>query len=449
MRNCSKYFLFFTFILLAKLAQAQVDERYNEEDPSAFIPSEGSIQILKLKKSYDLGDGITLRSTSGDLNLTQSLQTSMTVNSSNKNLSNSSSTFNIDRARLSLAANLFDSKFNVYGRLNLPANFQSTTTGSRSFNTVLQEAYFEYRPSINHAFNIGLRADYIDSRETRIEGESLSFINRSSISSTFDAIFDFGIRYKGNYRLGRKQLIRPYLSFTTGDSRSSLQKNYGGFKYGARLDYLPFGKFSKGGEFYMDDLARESKPKLVIGGVYSFNNGTTSAYGVNGGRYLYGDVAQNILLPDFIRVGSDFLFKFKGAYALGSYTQTKVTVPVGIAGFFKTNGTFVKYTQNAQQINDSVLSKLNVGSGINIQAGYLFSSNWSLGFRYTELKADAKAQNFADFNKYYTMVISKYLSGNNLKIQLELGYDQLNKTIIKTPTITDNYYSQLMLTVQL
>lgn len=95
------------------------------------------------------------------------------------------------------------------------------------------------------------------------------------------------------------------------------------------------------------------------------------------------------------------------------------------------------------------MSKLNVGNGINIQAGYLFSSNWSVGFRYTELMADAKAQNFADFNKHYTMVISKYLSGNNLKIQLELGYDQLNKSIIKTPTITDNYYSQLMLTVQL
>ena len=437
-------------VLLCNGVVAQDEARYNNDTTENFTEPVGSIHILRLKKSYALGDGVTLRSANGSFNISQSLQTLYSVNSAYKNISELSSTFNIARARMTFSANLFDKKFAAVARLNFPSNYQSATTGNRSFNTVLQEAYFEYRPNRKHTFNVGLRADYIDSRETRVEGESLGFIDRSAVSGAFDAIFDYGVRYKGNYRLGGKQVLKPYISITTGEGRASLQKNFGGFKYGIRLDYLPFDNFSNGGEFFMDDLVREQKPKLVMGVVYSYNDGASSATGSNGGRYLYGDTVQNILLPKYSKLGVDYLFKYKGFYSMGSLFATQATVPNNIKGEFKLNGQFTTYSnsQTAEQTQNIVLNRLNLGTGFNIQSGYVFHSDWAVALRYSSLNNNVSSANFADYNKFYAFVATKYLSNHNLKIQFQISYDEL-KDALKTATQNGNYYSQIQFTVQL
>lgn len=435
---------------IASSAFSQSDELYTRDSTYTFTETTENVHLLRIKKGYLLGDGITFISGKGNFNLSPSLQTLYVVNSNNKNLSSPNSTFAINRARLNVFSNLFDNKVSLNARINFAANYTSVTTGNRSFNTTLQEANIEYRPSRTHVFNFGLRADYIDGRETRIEGESIGFIDRSLLSDAFDAIFDFGIRYKGNYKLGGTHLLKPYLSITTGDSRSALQKNYGGFKYGVRLDYLPFDRFSRGGEFYMDDLYREEKPKLVVGVVYSYNDGATSAKGTNGGRWIYGDAEQNILLPSYSKFGTDYLFKYNGWYSMGGFVVTKATVPANIAGEFRLNGTFNSYptTQTAEQTKNTVLSRLNLGRGFNVQAGYLFPIDWAVGARYSNLKENNITAAFADYDKSYTFVTTKYLSGHALKIQFELGYNQLREAL-KTSTQNGNYFSQIQFTIQL
>lgn len=429
--------------------QAQIEE-YDMDSTLGLKTPKNNAQFLKLKKGYVLGDGVTIQSAVGRLNFTQSLQTSLNVNSLNKNLSNVNASFDINRARLTMVGNVFDNKISFISRLNFSSNFQSVTTGARSFNTTLQEAYIEYRPSRKHIFNFGLRADYIDSRETRIEGESLAFINRSALSAAFDAIFDYGLRYKGAYKLGGKNLLKTYASITTGDSRSALQNNFGGFKYGVRIDYLPFDRFTSGGEFYMEDLAREQKPKLVLGVIYSYNNGASSALGTNGGRWQYGDDNRNVVLPKYSKMGIDYLFKYSGFYSMGSYFATNASIPNNIKGEFRLNGTFITYptTQNITQTKQVVQSRLNLGNAFNIQAGYLLKSDWSFGLRYTQLNANTASANYAQFNKHYTFVFAKYLSGNNLKIQTEIGYQQLSNAF-RTTTQNGNQYAQLMVTIQL
>lgn len=449
-RNYLKLLCICICMCLVQLAFAQSDELYNRDSTYKFNESSENVNLLRIKKGYLLGDGITFISSKGNFNLSPSLQTLHAVSSTNKNLSAPNSMFAINRARLNVFSNLFDNKISLNARINFAGNFTSTTTGSRTFNTTLQEANIEYRPNSTHAFNFGLRADYIDGRETRIEGESISFIDRSLMSDAFDAIFDFGIRYKGNYRLGGTHLLKPYLSFTTGDGRSALQKNFGGFKYGIRLDYLPFGKFSRGGEFYMEDLYREEKPKLVIGAIYSYNDGATSEKGTNGGRWIYADANQKVLLPSYSKFGADYLFKYNGWYSLGGFVVTQAKVPSDIAGEFRLNGTFNTYpsAQTAQETKNTVLSRLSLGSGFNVQAGYLFPVNWSVGARYSSLKENDNTAPFADYDKGYTVVTTKYLSGNALKIQFELGYNQL-KEALKTSSQNGNYYSQIQFTIQL
>ena len=135
---------------------------------------------------------------------------------------------------------------------------------------------------------------------------------------------------------------------------------------------------------------------------------------------------------------------------MGSYVSTSATVPNGIAGEFKLNGQFTTYsiTQTEAQTTNAVLSRLILGSGFNVQAGYLLPSDWAISGRYTTLKNDIISANFADYNKFYTLVATRYLSGHNLKVQAEIGFDEL-RAELKTATQVGNYYTQVMVTVQL
>ena len=443
MKKTKAFLLGSVCLFIYKCAIAQDIDSIVKHTPPQYV------HVIHLQKSYSLGDGIVLRSSVGTLTFNQSVQTLYLVSSAN-NFNTTNSEFDMNRARLNIKGNIFDKRLSMTMRLNFPSNYQSATTGSRSFNDELEEANIQYSPNKTHTFSFGLRADYIDSREIRIEGEDFGFVERSNVSTSFDAIFDYGLRYIGTYHIGGKQVLRPYLSLTSGDGRSGLQKNYGGLKYGLRLDYLPFDEFNGGGESRMEDVEREPTPKLVMGVVYSIDKGATSAYGTNGGRYLYGDANQNILLPDYSKYIFDYLFHYRGFYSMGSLVATKATVPTNIAGSFSTTGKFTAYSGlSSQQIKNTVLSYLNLGTGYNFQVGYLLKSDWSFGVRYSYLNDNAVTSTFANSNRYYNLIATKYLSGNNLKIQTEFGYGELKNSLQVPGQAKGTYTVEIMFCVNL
>jgi len=425
-----------------------IQNKGKTQEIDTSLSASENIHILRLQRSYSLGDGLNIRSSVGKVSFNQSLQTLYVVNSPN-NFNTTNSGFSINRARLTMKGNLFDRKLTMVMRTNFANNYQSATSGSRSFNSQLEEAFIQYSSNPKHTFNIGLRADYVDSRELRIEGEDLSFITRSVVSTSFDAVFDYGIRYVGKYKFGNTQMLKTYLSVTTGEGRASLQKNYGGLKYGIRLDYLPFGEFSHGGEAQMEDFEREPKPKIILGAVCSYNNGASSASGSNGGRYLYGDLGGNILLPDYTKFVIDYSLKYRGFYSLGSFVATSAKVPTSIAGAYTLSGKFNPYTSfSTHQVDSSVKSNLNLGTGFNLQAGYLLKSNWGLGIRYAFLNSNVYSAAFAGYDRNYSFVVSRYLSGNDLKIQAQFDYSQVKKSL-QSPNNTANYAGQIMFCVNL
>jgi len=441
------------FILLLcccafNVAKAQEDDapETTTENEEQSAKDQDHTQFLRLKRNYQLGDGLTLESSKMRLNFTQSLQLLYGMSTLDK-FKNTSTQFNIRRARFNFRGFLFNDKVYFRLRLNLAGNFQSATTGTRSFNNTLQDALIEYRVTPNHRFNFGVRADYADTREARIEGESLGFIDRSAVSTAFDPIFDYGFRYYGTIKVGGSNILKPYVSVTTGDGTAALQKNYGGFKYGIRLDWLPFGTFSKGGEYYMDDLARERVPKLIAGVTFSYTDGISSAKGTNGGRYIYGDSAQNQLLPKYLKAGFDFMFKYAGWYAFGEYVYAHATVPTDIAGEFNLSGKFTPYTgQSPEQIKATVLNRINLGSGVNIQGGYCFGK-WACAARYSQLHNDTYSANFADQNRYYSFVGTRYFREHDLKLNIEGGYQEYKENL-KTTDVKGNIYGQVMFTIQ-
>jgi phosphate-selective porin OprO/OprP len=158
---------------------------------------------------------------------------------------------------------------------------------------------------------------------------------------------------------------------------------------------------------------------------------------------LYGDANQNIVLPDYQKFGVDYMFKYRGFYSLGSYFMTQASVPNNIAGEFSLSGKFTPYTGTPEEAKNKVLSRLNLGSGFNVQAGYLLPSNWSFGVRYTQLYQDEVSNSFDTYDKNYSLVATKYLAGHDLKIQTEIG-----KSNIKGGA-NDYLYGQVMVTIQL
>jgi hypothetical protein len=283
-----------------------------------------------------------------------------------------------------------------------------------------------------------------------MNSNTLQLPERSRLTSAFASIREFGLFAKGTFRTGRGTYLKPYLTITNGDGANVFANDRGGLKYGARVDFLPFGLFTNFGQFRQADVVRELTPKLVIGATYNYNDGITSRRGRNSGRIVYlNDVNGNgqlddgeERLPDYAKFGIDFMFKYKGFSVLGEYHRSfvhniadDINLRSDIYGpdvsvltdRFRgrenpTSDSFRDYTPQ-----EYVRRQMMLGEGYNIQAGYIFKNGFSVDARYTHINADTNSflNNGAFFNRpnYYTLGISKYLTrGYGAKIQASYTY---------------------------
>ena len=73
--------------------------------------------------------------------------------------------------------------------------------------------------------------------------------------------------------------------------------------------------------------------------------------------------------------------------------------------------------------NGGVEAAYYTGFGANVQTGYVFKSNWELSGRYAFTKPNKTAYNKEITD--YTLGISKYIIGNNFKIQGDVTYREM------------------------
>ena len=138
----------------------------------------------------------------------------------------------------------------------------------------------------------------------------------------------------------------------------------------------------------------------------------------NQGSYMVNDVGY--FETDIITVFGDMMFKYKGLSVMVEYAA-----------------------RTAEQ--DSVLNVdgtktgavVGVGTGMNCQAGYMFNNNWEVAARYTLTDWDDVVGK--GDQTQYTLGVSKFFSGHNLKVQSDVTYS----------TEVDNPNSDLMFRLQL
>lgn len=285
-------------------------------------------------------------------------------------------------------------------------------------NQYLLDAFVFYKPTKRTTIEIGKRATPADNRELWMLSQTTQFPERSRLTSAYAAIREVGIFANGRYRLNNGQYVRPYITLTTGDGDNLRARNYGGAKIGGRLDYLPFGLFTYFGQFRQVDMVREATPKLVVGVAGSYNKGMSSRRGRASGSILYLDSDLNPALPDYWKIGADFMFKYRGFSMIGEYVFADGSVPDDIVYRQRNDGSLATtfLVNGLQDPTNYVLGRMMLGRGVNLQAGYITRSGVSIDGRYTSLQPAEYSflNNGTFYNRpiYLTASLGKYFERN-------------------------------------
>ena len=303
-----------------------------------------------------------------------------------------SSQFLIRRARMKFGGFALSPKLEYkieLGLSNRDISVDKEDGNTKGASRILMDAVLKWKFSKNWALWVG-QTKLPGNRERLVSSGSLQFVDRSLLNGKGNIDRDAGLQLHGTLKAG-KAIIEPAFAISQGEGRNITSQNFGGFDYTVHVNYLPLGKFTNKGDYVLSDLEREQSPKLAIGLTFNHNDRAVRQGGQLGSfvRDSLGNYVENSLNTVFV----DLLFKYKGFSVLSEYGN--------------------KWGKN--QISD-VSKKFMTGDGFNAQAGYLFKNNIEIAFRYTSLRRDGDFSDVSDEDQY-TLGISKYIVGHNLKIQ--------------------------------
>ena len=259
---------------------------------SIFFPFYFHGQELLLG-DYIPGNGLTFASSDDNYKVvirgyTQSLFESRRMSYDSSGLVNNNvyNRFRARRVRLRISGKQLNPGFSYRLQLNLA----ESEVENDELSNVLWDAWIGYNINKYYRISFGQKSSPTDNIEVLMASNTLQLPERSRLTGAFSNIREIGLFIDGRNNIsGTKMVIKPSFNITTGDGYGfkSISKDYGGLKYGARINFLPFGLFRNFGQFRQGDLVRELNPKLLIGFSASYNHGMSSRRGRANGDFLY------------------------------------------------------------------------------------------------------------------------------------------------------------------
>ena len=241
--------------------------------------------------------------------------------------------------------------------------------------------------------------------ERVFSSQKMQLVDRSLLNSKFTLDRDAGGQLRHHFKIGNTFLVREIFAFSQGEGLNQKPES-SGHGYTGRIELLPFGNFTKKGDYFASDLKREETPKLMLSATYDYNQKAMRTRG------QMGDFISTDLLGELRDLESIFIdahFKLKGFSFFGEYVN-KVT----------RNGSAVLEGFDAD--GDALAFTYYTGSAINLQMGYLMKNNWEIAGRYTQVTPEKITLN-NDINQY-TIGFSRYVVGHNLKVQGDISLTQ-------------------------
>lgn len=344
-------------------------------------------------------------------------------------------------------------------QLQVDLTGSSDAGGDGAGRNFLMDAWVAWQPIKQLEIIVGQDNPCTDSREMGMVSNALQMVERSPVALAFASIREFGLFVNTQFKVSNNTVILPSFALTNGDGSNLTEPDRGGLKIGGRIDFQPFGNFNNKGRYRQVDMERELTPKLIFGGNFSHNTGISDRRGRESGSILYLDIVGNESLPSYQKLGFDFLFKYKGFSVLGEYINARATVPGNISQRVRGDGsTTPSFLVNGiQDVQSYVQGRMILGSGFNVQAGYLFLNGISVDARFSKFNPATysflKNPTFYNRSTFYTLCVSKYLSRNyGAKIQASVSYNIAEagtNTVVGIPLIGNEFTGLLMITLAL
>ncbi|MBT0607820.1 porin [Aequorivita echinoideorum] len=244
-------------------------------------------------------------------------------------------------------------------------------------------------------------------RERVISSADMQLVDRSVLNRVFNIDRDVGFQLRHFFSISEEIIIREIFALSQGEGRNVVTGNLGGHQYTGRIEVLPFGNFTKRGDYIGGDIYREKNPKLSIGATYDYNDNAVKTRS-NMGAYMRNDIG--FFETDISTIFVDAMFKYEGFSFMGEYSHRQADNPIAT----NSDGTLT-----GQEVYE--------GDGLNLQCGYLFDSNWEVAGRYSTVLPDTEFFPTESINEY-TFGISKYIVGHKLKFQTDITYGTIGNT---------------------
>ncbi|MGB0403349.1 MAG: porin [Salibacteraceae bacterium] len=240
-------------------------------------------------------------------------------------------------------------------------------------------------------------------RERVVSSQKLELVDRSLVNSFYNIDRDMGVQVHHHFQIGN-MLIREVASISTGEGRNYTSANLGGYCYTGRLEFLPFGKFTSKGDYFLADLKHEKTPKLAIGLTYDLNDLAARSSGQRGSFNEF-----NRSLTSYM---ADMILKYNG---VSWFTE------VILKQADDANG------DREKAIDPTIEGYFNTGLGFNSQLGYTTKDGWGVVGRFTSINPDKDIILAGDYKRnnmqQYTLGFSKFIVGHKLKVITDFSYN--------------------------
>lgn len=335
----------------------------------------------------------------------QSLYTNQWGFPGNKEIGEANSNFLIRRSRLKFGGFAYSPKLKYKIEVGLSnRDISGASQYTSNAPRMLLDAVLKWNFYQNFELWAG-QTKLPGNRERVISSANLETVDRSLVNSRFNIDRDLGIQLHHYFVLGNNFIVKEALAVSQGEGRNVTSGNLGGYQFTGRAEILPFGEFN---DYVGADLDREETPKLAIGASYDHNNNAVKTRS-NSGAYMITDTGH--FETDINTFFLDAMFKYQGISIMGEYAR--------------------RTTDNAMALDpDGTPNEhkdiVNVGNGLNLQAGYLFKNNFQVLGRYTTINPEEVTGVGAETQ--YTLGFSKYLVGHKLKIQTDVSLNDFSNT---------------------
>lgn len=310
----------------------------------------------------------------------------------------------VKRLRLRFDGFIFTQKLQYSIQLGF-SPYDSETLPNGNLN-IVRDAMVYFVP--NPHWSVGFGQTKLRANRARMNSSSaLQFVDRSIVNSTFNVDRDFGFFGDYNTCVFKDFNIVARASVTSGEGRNWGISDHMGFAYTGRLELYPLGRFKAFASIFEGDYERESVPRFMVAGAYSYNQKATRVQGQRGAVF-FSDATRN-LGSYFV----DFIFKYRGFAFYGDFMGRTCSGGSPVLTFVSPD--------DGKELVQSVY----VGNGLNVQSSYIFPKNWEIALRNSTLfpKEIVKPQLNYDYWNQTTFGITKYLIGHSLKLQADASYN--------------------------